>query len=805
MKTHARVVIVGGGIFGTSLLYSLAKEGWSDIVLCEKAELTSGSTWHAAAQCPNFIGSYNYAKIHEESIQVYKRLEEETGQTAGFHDCGGIRLAMTDDEVDWFKYVKGISKNIGFEMEIIGPDEIKKYHPFLNVDNVIAGAYTPSDGHLDPSGTVQAMARGARNAGAEIYRKNRVVDINQLANGEWEVVTEKGTITCEHVVNAAGCYGPQVGAMVGLKVPYVNMVHCYVVTENVPEIEALDFELPVIRDPWSSNYLRQEGQGILVGAYETADAQAVWLDGADWDLENPLLDPDFDRISENLERAAERFPQFAEVGIKRIICGAITHTPDSSFLGGPAPGLKNFWQFCGTSIGISQGGGAGKFLAQWMVHGQSELNPREFEPRRYGDWAFGDYALDKSIEDYEMMYAPGLPGEERMAGRPVKTTGLYEKLNAKGAIHTAAFGWERPKWYSPTGDLEELGFRRNNTFGPVAAECKAVRERVGIIDLTSFAKYEVTGSGAGAFLDRLCANRIPQVDGGIGLTHMLTNAGCIESEITITRLAEDRFYILSSIVAQIHDFDWMVQHQQDGEDVTVTDVTDQTGMLLVTGPRARDVLSKITDVDLSNEAFRWLRGKEIAVADVPCTALRVSYAGELGWELHHPIGDIEKLYDAIWAAGEEYGIADFGTYALNCLRLEKAYKGWGSELTTEITMIEADMERFVRYEKGDFIGKAAVQARKQEGIKTQCVYMSVDVTDADCRGNEPVMVDGKAIGVVTSGGFGHAVGKSLAFAYIDPAHAAPGSAVMVEILGEPHAATILDGPAYDPENVNLRA
>ncbi len=805
MKTHARVVIVGGGIFGTSLLYSLTREGWSDVVLCEKAELTSGSTWHAAAQCPNFIGSYNYAKIHEESIQVYKRLEEETGQTSGFHDCGGIRLAISEEEVDWFKYVKGISKNIGFDMEIIGPDEIKKYHPFLNTDGVIAGAYTPDDGHLDPSGTVQAMARGARNAGAEIYRRNRVVDINQLPGGEWEVVTEKGNIICEHVVNAAGCYGPQVGAMVGLKVPYVNMVHCYVVTENVPEIEALDFELPVIRDPWSSNYLRQEGQGILVGAYETADAQAVWLDGADWDLENPLLDPDFDRISENLERAAERFPQFAEVGIKRIICGAITHTPDSSFLGGPAAGLKNFWEFCGTSIGISQGGGAGKFLAQWMVHGQSELNPREFEPRRYGDWAFGDYALEKSIEDYEMMYAPGLPGEERMAGRPVKTTGLYEKLKAKGAIYTAAFGWERPKWYSPTGEDEVLSFRRNNTFDPVASECKAVRERVGVIDLTSFAKYEVTGNDAASFLDRLCANRIPQVDGGIGLTHMLTDAGCIESEITITRLTENRFYILSSIVAQIHDFDWLVQHQLDGEEVTVTDVTDKTGMLLVTGPRSRDVLGKITDADLSNDAFRWLRGREIDVAGVNCIALRVSYAGELGWELHHPIGDIEKLYDAVWAAGEEHGIADFGTYALNCLRIEKAYKGWGSELTTEITMIEADMERFVRYDKGEFIGKAAVQARKQEGIKTQCVYMSVDVTDADCRGNEPVMVDGKAIGVVTSGGYGHAVGQSLAFAYIDPAHAAPGSSLTVEILGEPCAATVLGGPAYDPENAQLRA
>ncbi len=805
MKSHARVVVIGGGIFGASALYSLVKEGWSDVVLCEKAELTSGSTWHAAAQCPNFIGSYNYAKIHEESIQVYKSLEEETGLSAGFHDCGGIRLAITPEEVDWFHYVKGISKNIGFDMEVIGRDEIAQYHPFLNTDNVLAGAYTPNDGHLDPSGTVQAMARAARNGGAEIYRKCRVTDINQLPSGEWEVTTEKGTITCEHVVNAAGCYGPQIGAMVGLKVPYVNMVHCYVVTENVPEIEALDFELPVIRDPWSSNYLRQEGQGILIGAYETAGAEAVWLDGADWDLENPLLEPDFDRITQNLERAAERFPQFAEVGIKRIICGAITHTPDSSFLGGPAPGLQNFWQFCGTSIGISQGGGAGKFLAQWMVHGQSDLNPREFDPRRYGDWAFGDYALSKSIEDYEMMYAPGVPGEERDAGRMIKSTGLYDKLKAKGAIHTAVFGWERPKWFSPGGEEEVQSFRRNNSFEAVAAECKAVRERVGVMDLTSFAKFEVSGNDSAAFLDRLCANRIPKKDGRIALAHMLTEAGCIESEVTITKLADNHYYILSSVVAQIHDYDWMVQHKLEGEDVTVTDVTDITGMLLLTGPASRDVLSQITDADLSNAAFPWLSGQQITVGGVDCRALRVSYAGELGWELHHPLGDIETLYDAVWQAGEAHGIADFGAYAFNSLRMEKAYKGWGSELTTEITMIEADMERFARMDKGDFIGRAGLEARKQQGITTQCVYMSVDVTDADCRGNEPVMVDGKAIGVVTSGMYGHAVDKCLAFAYVDAAHAAPGTSLSVEILGVPHYGVVLAEPAYDPANEKLRA
>ncbi|MBT4891062.1 MAG: GcvT family protein, partial [Rhodospirillales bacterium] len=752
MKTHARVVVIGGGIFGVSALYSLAKAGWSDVVLCEKAELTSGSTWHAAAQSPNFNGSYNYAKIQEESIAIYKGLEEETGLSAGFHDCGGIRLAMTEEEVDWFKYVKGVSRTTGWDMEIIGPDEIKKLHPFLNVDNVLAGAYTPNDGHLDPAGTVQAMARGARNNGAEIYRRCLVTDINQLPSGEWEVVTEKGNIVCEHVVNAAGCYGPQVGAMVGLKVPYVNMVHCYVVTEDVPEIAALDYELPVIRDPWSSNYLRQEGKSILVGAYETEGAQATWLDGVDWDLENPLFEPDFDRISLNLERAAERFPQFAEVGIKKIICGAITHTPDSSFLGGPAEGLRNFWQFCGTSIGISQGGGGGKFLADWIINGQSELNPREFEPRRYGDWAFGQYALDKSIEDYEMMYAPGIPGEERMAGRPVKTNALYEKLQDKGAAMTTAFGWERPKWFAKERGIQEtLGFRRSNAFEAVGNECKAVRERVGIMDLTSFAKFYVKGKDANSFLNRVCANAMPKKDGKVTLAHMLTEAGRIESEVTVTRIREDHYYLLSSVVAQIHDYDWLTQHINDGEDVIIEDMTDAYGMLLLTGPKARDVLSACSDADLSNEAFPWLTAKNIDVGGITCYALRVSYAGELGWELHHSIADIAKIYDTLWAAGEAHGIGDFGAYAFNSLRMEKAYKGWGSELTTEITMIEADIERFARMSKDDFIGKSVLEKRKAEGHKIQCIYMSVDVDDVDCRGNEPLLFDGKAIGVVTSG------------------------------------------------------
>ena len=805
MKSQARVVVIGGGMFGVSLLYHLTKEGWSDVVLCEKGELTSGSTWHAAAQCPNFVGSYNYAKVHQASIDLYTGLEAETGLSTGWHGCGGIRLAVTPQEVDWFHHVKGIARNIGFHMEIIPPEEIARHHPLLQTDGVLAAAYTANDGHLDPSGAVQSMARGARNGGAEIYRQNRVTGIERLTGGEFRVVTENGAITCEHVVNAAGCYGPQVGEMVGIKTPYVNIMHCYVVTENHPAIEALDTELPVVRDPYSSNYLRQEGNGILIGAYETADAQTIWDEGVDWDLDMPLFDPDFDRISLNLERGAERLPAFAEVGIKRIVCGAITHTPDSSFLGGPAAGVRNFWQFCGTSIGISQGGGAGRFLAQWMVHGQSELNPREFDPRRYGDWAMDGYARAKAVEDYEMMYAPGLPGEERMAGRPVRMTPICPTLKSRGAVFTEVFGWERPKYFDPSGAVEQPGWRRTNAHDLVNAEVLAVRERVGIIDLTTFSKYEISGADAEACLNRLCARRMPTRDGGIALTHMLTDAGRIESEITVTRLG-DMFYVLSSIVAQLHDYDWLSQHLGADEDVTICDITDETGMLLLTGPRARDVLAGLTDADLSNAAFPWLSGKAITVGGVACRALRVSYAGELGWELHHPIGDMQRLYDALWQAGTAHGMVNFGSYALNALRLEKGYKGWGAELTTEISPVEANIGRFVNMKKGDFKGRAGVEAHMANPLGIRCVYLSVDVNDADCRGNEPVMVDDRAVGVVTSGAWCATVGTCLAFAYVEDAFATPGTALQVEVLGDRRGAIVLDdAPQWDPENARLRA
>ena len=802
MKTHARVVIIGGGAMGVGLLYHLTKEGWNDVVLVEKGELTSGSTWHAAGLIPHFIGSLSMAKIHYYGSELYKKLEAETGQATGWHGCGAVRLAIDQDQVDWFHYVKGILAQIGAECHLLGPDEIKEVHPLLNTDGVLLGAYTTGDGHTDPSGVTHAMAIGAKKRGAEIYRNNRVTEINSLPSGEWEVVTEQGKIVCEHLVNAAGSFCSQVAEMVGLKLPMVNMVHQYLMTETIPEVAALKSELPVVRDPRSSCYYRQEQSGLIIGPYEM-QAEAWGLNGIDWGFDNALLPPDLERLEPHLAEAAKSLPVFETAGIKKVVSGPITHTPDGNFLLGPAPGLRNHWMCCAASIGITQGPGCGKYLAHWMVHGQTEINVREMDPRRFDDWACGKYALDKSIDEYEHMYATHYPGEFREVGRPVRPTPIYEKLKAQGAIFAETFGWERAKWFDQKGEGEQYSFRRNNSFSAVAEECRAVRERVGLLDLSCFAKYDISGADAETFLKRICANLIPKRDGGLALVHMLTELGGIESEATVTRLTENHFYVLSAAVAEIHDLDWFIQHILPEENVSISNVTDDYGVLVLSGPRSRDVLSKLTDADLCNKAFRWMRGKLIKVSGIPLRALRVSYVGELGWELHHPMEKMETLYDSLMEAGAEYGITNFGTYAMNSLRMEKAYKGWGSELTTEITPMEAGLERFVDFSKF-FIGRDATLSRKLLGMNTKLVYVSVETVDSDCLGNEPVLDDGQIIGVTTSGAYGHTVGQSLAFAYVQPQYSKSRTQFEIRVLGHNCTATVLEEAVHDPDNHRLR-
>lgn len=803
MKEEVQVAIVGGGAMGVGLLYHLAHEGWTDTTLLEKGELTSGSTWHAAGLVPHFIGSLNMAKVHAEAPSLYARLEEETGLNGGWHPTGAIRLALTDSEVDWFRYVQGVLTLVGVESHLLSPSEIVERQPLLNVDDVKLGFWTPNDGWSDPSSSTNAMARGARQLGASIERHTLVTAMNQLSDGRWEVVTDKGRLVAEHVVNAAGCYAPQLGEMVGYDVPIVSVIHQYLVTEAIPEVAELDFDFPVIRDPRASCYYRREIDGLIIGPYERAGAKTYGVDGIDWDLHFHLTPPDHDVLMPWLELAAQRIPVFAEAGIRTTISGPITHTPDSGYLMGPAPGLKNYWVCAGASIGVTQGPGAGKYLAQWMVHGQTEINVAEMDPRRFGTHTYpkGPFAEAKAIDEFHEMYQVRPPGEQRFAGRPIKTTPVYDCFDELGAQWMEIFGWERPQYF---GQPEQHTFRRSNALDAVGDEVRGTRERAGIADLTAFTKIEVTGKDAASLLDRLSANKLPGKDGGMRLTHMLTSQGGIECEMTITRLGPDRFYLNSSIMGEIHDLDWLTQHVLENENVAIRDVTNELAILAVSGPRSRDIIQPLTDTDLSNGRFGWLNAKEINVAGVPCIALRVSYVGELGWELHHPIASMLTLYQALVTSGEPHGLVHFGSYAMNEMRIEKGYKAWGSELTTEITPIEARIERFVDQSK-DFIGKEAVVARSKEQLSMVLVYCEVDTEDTECRGNEPVYWNGKLVGITTSGTWSHTSNKSLAFAYVTPDLEQAGSRFEIRIMGQQRNATVLDAPAVDPQNVKLKA
>jgi len=805
IKSHTKIAIIGGGILGVSLLYHLTKEGWKDLVLIEKGELTSGSTWHAAGQCPHMVGSYNLAKVHLHSTNLYKSLEKETGQATGWHGCGSLRLAYKQEDLDWFFYVKGILDNVGAPAEIISTNEIPKIHPFIKLDGIIGGFHTLEDGHTDPTSTTNAMAKGARKGGAKIYRNNRVIDIKTRPSGEWEIITENGNIVCEHVVNAAGSFCPEVSQMVGIKnIPSINMIHHYLVTDEHSEIKKLTKELPVVRDPISSCYLRQEGKGLLIGIYEK-NSKCWALDGMDWKFDMELLEPELDRLEEHLNKGMDRIPEFKDVGIKKIICGPITHTPDDNFFAGPAPGLKNFWMLCAASIGIAQGGGAGKYLAQWITYGDADINMLEFEPRRYLSWVNKNYAIEKCKDQYRRMYVTALPNESIEVGRPIKKTPIYKKLKDLGAIYLDSYGWEKPCWFAKPGMREEYSFKRSNAFTYVQKECENIQNNVGILDLSTFAKYEISGKDSESFLDRLCANRIPKKDGSIVLTHMLNEKGRIQTELTITRFPNNVFYVLSSTASEIRDFDWFNRHLKKGENVSIKNVTLDYGVLVLVGPNSRKVLSQLTSQNLHNNDFPWLKGKEILINKIPVRALRVNYVGELGWELHHPMDQMESLYDSICEVGKKENIINFGTYAVNSLRMEKAYRGWGSELTGEISLVEAGMSRFFNLKKkNNFIGAKALQEKAQSGVDIKIVYLEVDADNADARGNEPVYHNNKVVGVVTSGGYGFRTKKSLAFAYVK-SDLGTDENLEIEIQGQRRKTKILDKVVYDPDNQKLRA
>ena len=808
MQSQARVVIIGGGIMGASLLYHLCKEGWNDCLLIEKAELTSGSTWHAAGQITHGLAHWGLGKINKYGVEFYRGLEQETGQSVSWHGCGSLRVAYHDDEVDFIRHILSVGRGMQVPMEIISPNEIRALHPFFNLEGVKAGLHTPDDGHVDPAGATFGMIKGARDMGAKVERYNRVTNVVKLTNGNWRVETEKGDVDCEIVVNAAGAYARQVAAWSGYNLPMANTTHHYFVTDAVDEFAGLERELPVVRDDMTySGYIRMEQQSALVGIYEKTNPATIWDDGAPWEAVNELFEPDYDRVGPFLEKAIERMPLLEKYGIKRAVHGAIPMPPDGQMLLGPAPGLENYWCCCGSHVGIAWGPGAGKYLVQWMVHGTAEINMRDFDPRRFGGYIDRDYEINRAKEDYVLRHEVPYPGRQRHQGRPIKTSPLYERLKSAGAIHEEIFGWERPRWFAlPEQPREDAySFHRADWHRAVRAECKAVRERVGVMDLSAFAKLDIYGDGAEDFLNRMIANRAPRKTGGIVLTHLLNQAGTIEAEVTIARIDETRFYMMCAAFHETKVYDWLCQHRLAEEAVTVDIVSNDFGCLVLSGPRSRDVLSAVTAESLSNENWRWLQGRVIEAAGVAgIRALRMSYQGELGWELHVPMAGMAQVYDALWAAGEPHGIANFGSYTLNSLRFEKGFKG-ASELTNEVTLHEAGVMRFCKLDKGDFIGRDATVKSMQGELPWVCAYLEIETADADAHASETVYLDGEIVGQVSSGAYAFGVEKSMAFAYVKPAAAVPGTRLEVLILGERRPAIVLGDAVYDPTNEKPRA
>jgi dimethylglycine dehydrogenase len=815
MKSQARVVVIGGGAVGVSTLYHLTKKGWSDVVLLERKDLTSGSTWHAAGLLPLFNMSYSVGQIHKYSVALYKRLQEETGQDVGLRQCSNIRLAMNRDRMDEYHQYAGVAETIGVKVEFLSPAQVKEIWPLCNIDGLVGAIRHPEDGYIQPADVTQAMARGARAGGAEIYRQTTVTGIAQKPSGEWQVTTDRGAIRCEHVVSATGNFARRTGAMVGLDIPVIPVEHQFIVTEPHPEIlrrhrDGLP-EMGVLRESDGSWYMREEAGGLLLGPYEKG-APCCYLDGPREDVEYELFPEDLERLTPHIEAAINRVPAFGEVGVKQVYNGAIPYTPDGSPIIGPAWGLKNFWLNEGHSFGITAAGGAGWQLAEWIVEGEPTIDMLGVEPRRFGDYATKAYLRAKNEEAYANVFTIHYPDEERPAGRPLRMAPCYERMKALGAVFGQKFGWERPNWFAPAGTPQEdhWSFRRSRWFEPVGAECRNVAENVGLLDMTAFAKARISGPGAEAFLDRLVANRLPKTIGRVNLCHALNTRGGVHSEFTIMREGPDSFYLVSAGAFQRLDHDWIRKHlppsDRNGGSVRFENLTNAIGVLVVAGPKARELLSRVSDADFSSAAFPWLTGQEIMVGLAPTRALRVNFVGELGWELHHGPEYQNHIFDALMAAGSDLGLKPFGIRAMDSLRIEKSYRLVGTELSIEYAAYESGLERFVHPKKGDFIGRDALVRWRERGFANQFVTLEVhDVTDADALGNNPIYADGQLVGRATGGNYGFRVEKSLALAMVRPEFAAAGTELEMTILGRKHRVTVIHESPYDPDNLRLKS
>ena len=799
--SELQVVIIGGGAMGVSLLYHLAKNGWKDIVLVEKNDLTHGSTWHAAGLCTHFAHNATIQELRATSVRLYRDiLPQETGQSCGFHRSGAMRVTRNPDRMDEFAHVVGLSEFTGYDLQLVTPERIAELHPLAQLDGLIGGIYEPDDGHVDPTLATNAMAQVAQSHGAVIQRYNPVQSIRR-ENGTWIVETAKGTLRAKHIVNAAGTWGFEVGRMMGVNVPSVPVLHQYLVTDSIPAIQQRiadgKGELPIIRDPEESWYCRQERDGFILGPYEK-EAQVWSVDGVPPAFGAELMPPDLDRVEHIIEAAMARVPALGTGGVKTVINGPITFTPDANPLIGPAHGTENAWLLTGSSMGVMEGGGAGKFLAHWMTHGAPPMDALAVDPRRFGAWADRDYRVAKAVECFGLQFGVHYPFEERRAGRDLHHPPLHDHMLARGAVMGFAHGTERPNWFSDKpGDVAHESFRRTNWFDAVAREVDAAANRVALADLSVFSKFDVTGTDTIPFLNALGANRPPR-PGRIGLTHVLTPAGGVASEFTVTVLSEQHAYLTSAAASEEMDLD-LLTSRATPFDVAVRNITRERAIIGVMGPHARMLLAKLTSADLG-AGFPWLTAQEINVAGRPVLALRVSYVGELGWELHMARKDAVAIFEALEAAGKPLGLGFYGAYAAQSMRLEKGYRAWGADLTTERTPLETGLDSFVKTEGRSFTGRDAMLAKAQPWTM---VLLDIDTSEVDPFYAHALFARGQPVGIVTSGAFGHRTKKTLALAFLREPGMREG--LQVKILGNMRAARILDVPPYDPTNERLKA
>ena len=791
MKTTTQVAVIGGGVVGCSVLYHLTKLGWSDVTLIERSDLTSGSTWHAAGGFHTLNGDTNMAALQGYTIKLYKELEAITGMSCGLHHVGGITLADNQDRFDMLLAERAKHRYMGLETEIVGPEQIRDIAPITNTDGIIGALYDPLDGHLDPSGTTHAYAKAARMGGADIITHTKVTATTQRPDGSWDIVTDKGSIHAEHVVNAAGLWAREVGAMAGLYFPLHPMEHQYIVTDDVPQIYERDQEHPHVMDPSGESYLRQEGRGLCIGFYEQA-CKPWAVEGTPWNFGHELLPDDFDKINDSIEFAYRRFPVLQSAGVKSVIHGPFTFAPDGNPLVGPVPGVRNYWAACGVMAGFSQGGGVGLMLAQWMIEGEPERNTMAMDVARYGDWISPGYTLPKVVENYQKRFSVSYPNEELPAARPLRTTSMYDIFDGMGAVWGAQYGLEVVNYFAKEDEprFETPSFRRSNAFEATRREVRAVRDNVGINETHNFGKYSVTGDGARCWLDRIMAGRIPK-PGRMSLTPMLSPKGRLIGDFTVSCLSETEFQLTASYGSQNYHMRWFINNLHG--DVEVKNISDERTGFQIAGPKAKALLQAAARSGVLDIGFMDVR--EIVIGMIPCLVQRVSYTGDLGYEIYCQACEQRQLWHSLWTKGQVFGLKPFGMRAMMSLRLDRFFGSWLSEYSPDYSAAETGLDRFISWSKPvDFIGKEAALGEKEKGASRKLVAFEVIANDADVVAYEPVWMDGSVVGFCTSGGYSHYAEKSIALALIPADRVKPGLTAEIEILGQMCTARMLDRP-----------